>query len=59
MQVLTAECTDSDELNYILQTINCAALVEVALDTTMVMLTEKRLPELTTYSRCAAIYPTP
>ena len=30
--MLTAECTDSDELNYILQTINCAALVEVALD---------------------------
>ena len=50
-QVLTAECTDSDELNYILQTINCAALVEVALDATMVILTEKRLPELTTYSR--------
>ena len=45
----------SDELNYIFQTINCAALVEVAWDETMVMLTRpgprERLAELSVYSR--------
>ena len=48
----------SDELNYIFQTINCAALVEVASDETMVMLTRpgprERLAELSIYSRSAA-----
>ena len=48
----------SDELNYILQTINCAALVEVAWDETMVMLTRpgprERLAELSVYTRSAA-----
>jgi len=47
----------SDELNYIFQTINCAALVEVATDETMVMLTRpgprERLTELSIYSRSA------
>ena len=47
----------SDELNYIFQTINCAALVEVAWDETMVMLTRpgprERLAELSVYSRHA------
>lgn len=47
----------SDELNYIFQTINCAALVEVAWDETMVMLTRpgprERLAELSVYSRSA------
>jgi hypothetical protein len=47
----------SDELNYIFQTINCAALVEVAWDETMVMLTRpgprERLAELSVYSRRA------
>ena len=44
---------EGDELNYILCTINAPAMVEVCSRATMEMLTQRRLPELTTETRHA------
>ena len=54
LQVLNS--ADEEELNYILCTVNCAMLVEVAKVETMDMLTapEHRLHELTLMTRRAA-----
>ena len=43
---------EADELNYILCTINAAALVEVCSRGTLELLTRERLPELATETRC-------
>eukprot|EP00887_Chlorella_sp_A99_P001892 scaffold18.g1892.t1 len=49
------EGAEEDELNYLLCTINCPAMVEVCGHATMDLLVRERLPELTTVARAVLV----